>query len=137
MTMPPAVPKIDVVDLGLPWAHRPLEYDDWGMIRDTHSSPVCDACCGAQYTDLEADEARRTKTVPPKVQAIADHIILACNAHADLVAALKPFAEAAEMYSWPVHEGDKHQFSSGTTLTVGDLRKARDLLTALAKARAT
>ncbi|ADJ22977.1 hypothetical protein Hden_1163 [Hyphomicrobium denitrificans ATCC 51888] len=39
--------------------------------------------------------------------------------------ALKPFADAAEMFAWPVFERDDYNLVPGTKLTVGDLRKAR------------
>lgn len=82
------------VDLFLPWAWRSEKYDDWGTIRDSRTYPVLDGCCGIQYTDLEADEARRTKTVPPRVQAICEYTVRAVNAHDDLVEALKATVEA-------------------------------------------
>jgi hypothetical protein len=42
--------------------------------------------------------------------------------------ALKPFADAAEMFAWPVGEPSSYRLNNGCRLTVGDLRRARDAL---------
>lgn len=80
-------------NLNLPWDWRSQKYDDWGTIRDALGDPVLDGCRLAQYTDIEATEARMTKTVPPRVEAICRFTIRAVNAHDDLVAALKALRE--------------------------------------------
>lgn len=46
----------------------------------------------------------------------------------EAVKALEPFAQAAEMFSWPMAEGDLHPIATGTRLSVGDLRRARATL---------
>lgn len=63
------------------------------------------------------------------VQAFARHRLASHSTHSDeLVEALKPFADAADLYSWPVYEPDDFHTGLGST-TVGDLRKARAALT--------
>lgn len=49
------------------------------------------------------------------------------------VMALKPFADACEMFAWPVYEPDNYQINPGTKLTVGDLRAAREAIRALSR----
>lgn len=82
-----------------PWAYRPKEYDDWGVIRgpaadDGFGWIVASARAGRSVTPEEESDHRRAKTDP--YGANATFIVRACNAYDDLVAVLATVQKGIE-----------------------------------------
>jgi hypothetical protein len=77
----------------LPWRYRPLEHDDWGMIRGLDGSVVAVARYGSNSTESDLQRHRRNKTDP--CGANGQFIVKAVNGHDALVKALQ-LQEAAE-----------------------------------------
>lgn len=76
-----------------PWAYRPQEYDDWGVIRTTVANAdgwhpvVAVARYVGEPSEADLNEHRRNKTDPS--YANAAFIVHAVNNHAGLVDALR------------------------------------------------
>lgn len=76
-----------------PWHYRPHQYDDWGWIRATPEPgepigvTVAMARSGKHEDEDALNEHRRNKTDP--YGANAKFIVMACNAHDQLVKALE------------------------------------------------
>ena len=121
----------------LPWAYRPQEFDDWGVIRgpDTDSTigpykPVVATARDGKTGDIDLDEHRRNKTDPYGPNA--ELIVAAVNSLPSLLArireleaGIKPFASYYDSECAYSESDDVRIFGE---LRIGDFRRARSAL---------
>lgn len=105
-------------------------YDHLGEHPRIHGGDKLIACVGnseewiSTIDEWDANAAFIAKSCPTNITALCLAVKVLSEENARLREALKPFAEANEMFSWPCGERDDFIITSGTRLTVGDIRRA-------------
>lgn len=92
------------MDGAKPWAYRPQQHDDWGVMRDADGDLAARAL-GPEFHDAYLCEVHRLASTDP-VEKRAREIVRAVNCHDDLVAALKAITDHfAAVMSGPLVSG--------------------------------